>query len=585
MRKTVPTWELLLVAIPMALTLITFAQVARFDFILYDDPAYLYENPKVAAGLTLEGLQWALTETGETNLWHPLTWISLMFDVEVFGLEQPGLHHLANLGFHLVAVLTLYLILLHYFESPWIALILGSLWAIHPHRAENIAWLSQRKDVLCMSFMLASWLAWIKSDRSPRSFLTWLSLAFFLLSLLSKPSSVGFPLVLLASDLLLPKGQRRWSGILVLFFLSSVIAAVLALHFQGQGDLSGLNQANPLGARLLRLPFNFWWYVESSLLPQGILWVYAPDDAWSLYLRPLLGTVALCGLLFWFRRHRTLLLGAAITLAFWLPVSGLASVSFYQVAERYSYFIQLGFLMMLGSIAKAVMSSPSAQRLARPLAVAGFCLMFVSTAFAYQRTSHWQSSAVLFQHEAEHNPRSLLAQIFLGILEKQQGHWKQAIPHFQRALQLDSESGLAATHLGDCYRELEQLDLAETSYRKATTARILDSPAPFQSLATLLHEQGDLLETERILREGLQRFPHEPIVHLDLGSLMLRDKKAFQEAEFHYRQVIRLAPQILEAKLGLALSLRGQGDEKEARRLINELRNEAPDRFGRLPLP
>ena len=116
--------EHLILGFPILLVVLVFWQVHRFDSILYDDPSYLYENPLVSSGLSLRGMEWAFTEAGATNLWHPVTWISMMLDVEVFGLKNVGAHHLVNVAFHLVAVVLFYFIFLHYFKNPWLALFL-----------------------------------------------------------------------------------------------------------------------------------------------------------------------------------------------------------------------------------------------------------------------------------------------------------------------------------------------------------------------------------------------------------------------------------------------------------------------------
>ena len=291
--------EKTLFLLPVLLTVFVFFQIYEFESILYDDPIHLYENENITSGVTADALQWAFTETAETNLWHPVTWVSYMLDVELFGIEEVGLHHLVNLAAHVVASALLYFILLHYFKNPWLALIFCCLWAIHPHRVQNVAWISQRKDVLCMSFMLGSWLTWLYSGKELRSPMAWGALALFTLSIMSKPSSIGLPLVLLASEFLLrgsvPKKSRNMLG---LFIAVSITSACLTIYFQKQGNLADLDQTLPLMHRLLHLPFTAWWYVKASFLSNGALWVYTPTDTWSLYLQPIIGLLCLGFIIF-----------------------------------------------------------------------------------------------------------------------------------------------------------------------------------------------------------------------------------------------------------------------------------------------
>ena len=141
-----------------------------------------------------------------------------------------------------------------------------------------------------MAFMAGSWLAWLKSSRSFRSLLVWLSLALFALSVMSKPSSVGLPVILLVSELLSRGPQtRRASLILGVYLAVSLAAALLALYFQGQGNLASLDQASSLATRVSQLPYTLWWYFESSFFSNGALWIYPPADHWNLFIKPALG--------------------------------------------------------------------------------------------------------------------------------------------------------------------------------------------------------------------------------------------------------------------------------------------------------
>ena len=575
--------EHLILGFPILLVVLVFWQVHRFDSILYDDPSYLYENPIVSSGLSLRGMEWAFTEAGATNLWHPVTWISLMLDVEVFGLANVGAHHLINVAFHLVAVALFYFIFLHYFKNPWLALFFCCLWAIHPHRTQNVAWISERKDVLCMAFMAGAWLAWLKSSRSFRSLLVWFSLVLFALSVMSKPSSVGLPVVLLVSELL-SRGPHTRRAVLILgvYLAVSLAAALLALYFQGQGNLASLDQASSLATRVSQLPYTLWWYLESSFFSKGALWVYPPADRWNLFIKPALGLSAFLILLFRFRRDSLVLLGGVAVVCFWLPVSGITSVSYYQVAERYSYFIQIGFVLMGGALVAALLQKYPSRKFAQVLLVVGCGIIVASAGLTYQRTSYWQNSESLFRREAAVNPRSLLAQVFLGIIEKREERWPEALGHFVQALERDGESGLAATHAADCLQALGEKGRAEDYYRKAIAAKVLNTGAPFQALSSLLYQEGRIAEAKEVMLLGIRRFPSEPVLHLDLAALYFRNERDFAKAQRHYDLVILYAPQILEGKLGKALCLIELGNRKQGLELIEELKKQDPERFGSL---
>src|SRR6266404_3812228 len=132
------------------LTLAVYAQVLHFEFVRYDDPRYVTENEKVLAGLTRESARWAFTTFHKSN-WHPLTWLSHMLDVELFGANPAG-HHATNVLFHVANALVLLALLRALTGDPWPSAWVAALFAVHPLHVESVAWVSERKDVLSTLF-------------------------------------------------------------------------------------------------------------------------------------------------------------------------------------------------------------------------------------------------------------------------------------------------------------------------------------------------------------------------------------------------------------------------------------------------
>ncbi len=135
-----------------ALVLAIYAPVRHFDFVQLDDPAYITENPHVLRGLTLDGVRWAFT-TGHAANWHPLTWLSHMLDAELFGIA-PGPHHLTSVLLHALNTLLLFGALLRMTGAVWRSAVVAALFGVHPLRAESVAWVAERKDVLSALFWL-----------------------------------------------------------------------------------------------------------------------------------------------------------------------------------------------------------------------------------------------------------------------------------------------------------------------------------------------------------------------------------------------------------------------------------------------
>ena len=178
-------------------TLLVYAHSCLNHFV-YDDLQYVVDNPHVQNGLTLEGLQWALTTTYAVN-WHPLTWISLQLDFQLYGLYPPGFH-LTNILLHTANVVLLFRILLRMTGALWRSAVVAALFALHPMHVESVAWAAERKDVLSVFFgALALW-AWARYRERPGWGWYLGSAAAFALSLLAKPMLVTLPLVLLLLD-------------------------------------------------------------------------------------------------------------------------------------------------------------------------------------------------------------------------------------------------------------------------------------------------------------------------------------------------------------------------------------------------
>src|SRR5262249_29788259 len=138
---------------------------AQHQFVNFDDPEYVYDNPRVTAGLTADGVVWAFTATHSAN-WHPLTWLSHMLDWQVFG-RNAGRHHLTSLALHAAASLCLLGALRSMTGARWPSAFVAFAFALHPRNVESVAWVAERKDVLSALFWTATMWAYAVYARRP----------------------------------------------------------------------------------------------------------------------------------------------------------------------------------------------------------------------------------------------------------------------------------------------------------------------------------------------------------------------------------------------------------------------------------
>ena len=306
-----------------AVTLAAFWPVVHNDFVNYDDTAYVTENPQVLAGLTSAGFVWAFREGHFAN-WHPLTWLSHMLDVQIFGL-RPGGHHLTNLLLHVANALLVYLLLEQMTRTRWPSAIVAAFFAWHPLHVESVAWVSERKDVLSTFFALLTLWAYARyaesssgreksavhgpqsaghssqptvithhSTRFPRhvSLFYILSLVFFALGLMSKAMVVTLPCVMLLLDYW-PLGRfqpgcrgedLRLTGRLVWekipFFVLGATGTLLAVAFLNQAGVTGDSPSVGLGDRFARMAVSYQHYIGELFWPSGLILPWLRPAHW-----------------------------------------------------------------------------------------------------------------------------------------------------------------------------------------------------------------------------------------------------------------------------------------------------------------
>jgi tetratricopeptide (TPR) repeat protein len=178
--------------------LAVFGQTAHFDFVDYDDRENVYANPVVAQGLSVKAVGWAFTHVQTFN-WIPLTTLSHMLDCQLFGLHAGG-HHLVNVLFHAASAVLLFLLLRQMTGSLWRSAFVAALFAVHPLRAESVAWVSERKDVLSAFFFLLAIGAYVRQARQPSRAGPVVVFLLFALGLLAKSMVATLPFVLLLLD-------------------------------------------------------------------------------------------------------------------------------------------------------------------------------------------------------------------------------------------------------------------------------------------------------------------------------------------------------------------------------------------------
>jgi protein O-mannosyl-transferase len=490
--------------------LAVYAPVSGFDYVRFDDYGYVVNNPMVARGLSLEGIGWALTSSHASN-WHPLTWISLMLDVSLFGV-RPGPSHVVNIVLHAANALLLLLVLERLTGAFWRSAAVAGLFALHPLHVESVAWVSERKDVLAALLGLltiGAYAAWAR-EPGPRRYA--IALGLFALGLTAKPMLVTWPFVLLLLDYW-PLGRAAAApmGRLVReklpFFALSAASCVATFLAQRAGGAVQDMERYPLLPRLANALVSWAEYAWKAFWPHplAIFYPYPPGV-------PVLKTIVAAGFLALVttavirvaRRAPYAVTGWLFYLGTLVPVIGLVQVGNQRMADRYTYLPSIGlFVLVVWCLGERFASSSPGRR---GLAAAAVASLLASAALASRQVRVWKDSVTLFEHAIATVPDNHPAHLNLGGALYLEGQPEAAAAQFREVVRIRPEwapghHNLGAAMLSSGRGEEGVRELAES-------VRLLPSRVDYRiDLAVALRAQGRAREAAAQLEEALRQEP------------------------------------------------------------------------------
>jgi tetratricopeptide (TPR) repeat protein len=539
-------------------TLAVYWPVGHLDFINYDDggkDGYVVENANVESGITLESIGWAFTTTRAGN-WHPITWLSLMLDCQLFGLKPAG-HHWVNLGFHIVNTLLLFVVLREMTQTVWRSALVAALFAWHPLHIQSVAWVSERKDVLSGFFMLLTLWAYtryahkrskVEGRRSGENAAVqalaarfWtldygLVLVFFVIGLMSKPMLVTVPLIMLLLDFWplgrvtsgrwpvasdknsvsqLPGAPKRSEGGSTLNHLLFEKLPFVALSL-GSGIVTVWAQGTsvvpldyvPWDSRIENSMVSCAVYLGKLLWPENLAifypFTYTQTGRWGAFG---------CGLLliflsvFFIRKacsQSYLFVGWFWFLVMLLPVIGLVQISVQSIADRYTYLPSIGlFIVVAWGIAEVA------------------------------SISHLWRTAVIF------GTAGVLSACLLET-RHQLGYWQNSVTLFSRALEIAGENPMGDYFLGNAWLAAGNLDEAAKNYR-VVLRWAPNSEDIHYRLGYIFRLQKKWSKSEVQFDEVLRVNPNNSFACKFLGDALSAQEK-FADAETEYSFASQLEP-------------------------------------------
>jgi Flp pilus assembly protein TadD len=564
----------------IAVTLVIFSRAGGFRFLSYDDKLYVTDNQTVQAGLSWNNVAWAFTTLHAAN-WHPLTWLSLMLDVQIFG-ARPGPIHLVNILFHAVNTALLFLLLARMTGAQWRSAFVAALFALHPLHVESVAWVAERKDVLSVFFgLLTIWTYARYAERPGVRRYAWVVL-FFVLSLMSKPMLVTMPFLLLLLDywplgrmtgrlqlVPAPEPARQQASLvrlaaekiplLALCAASSVVTIVAQKRGEAIADFS-----LSLGLRLANAAVGYVRYLGKTVWP-GSLAVFYPHPGPSLpawqaigaFLFLLLITVLV---LLRLRRSPWLAVGWFWFLGTLVPVIGLLQVGAQSIADRYTYFPLIGVFVMVAWGAPELLKVMRV----RPQSVwtASVLVIVIFAGLTWRQLGFWQNDETLFRHAMIVTKNNCVALASLAEALLRKGETAEAYGYLRETLGLCPRDEQSWYNLGVLQRDRGELREAEDSLREALRLKPRYTMA-WSNLAAVYMTSGRISEAIDALMEATRLAPADASIRFNLGSVYGKEGR-FEEAIQAYREAVRLKPDYAAAWNNLGIAYRNSGQMSEA---------------------
>jgi tetratricopeptide (TPR) repeat protein len=552
-----------------------YGRVVGHEFVSLDDPSYILDNPHVVRGLSWDGVRWAFTTFHASN-WHPLTWLSHMVDVELFGLE-PGGHHAVSVLLHALNAALLFMALRGMTAEPWPSFLAAALFAVHPLCVESVAWAAERKDALSGTFWMLVLVAYGGYARGPRPSRFALVFGLLALGLMAKPMLVTLPLVLLLLDAW-PLGRwrpglRSAGGLLLeklpLLGLSAASSVVTVLA--QRGALAPIQEL-VLGTRLANALVAYVAYAWNALWPAGLACFYphaaivAPERSSRWIAEGVGAGVLLVIVTLAVVRARTrrpyLAVGWLWYVGTLVPVIGVFQVGSQSMADRYTYLPSVGLgLMLAWGVKELAAGLPRARWVPGAAATAGVAALAV---WAWIQVGHWRDSRALFEHAIRVTSRNYFAHASLAATLLEAGEIDLARSHYERALGIVPNYARARRGLGDVFERQGEVAPAAAEYERA----LRDNPRDVEtlnSLGVMLKRQGNLAGAAARYEEALRIRPEFARAHYNLANVHeLRGDLG--RAALHYERAIALDPRHARAHYGLGLILERQGDLRGAAR-------------------
>jgi len=569
-------------------TLVAYESMRHNSFVSYDDPRYITENPDIKAPITWQSLGRALTQP-HYYMWHPLTTFTNMLNYKLFGLNPVG-HHLVSLLLHIASAMLLFKILSDMTGAVWPSAFVAAVFALHPVQVESVAWAAELKTILSGLFWMLTMAAYIRYTRQPSAGRYVLLLLVFGLCIMTKPTVVTLPLVLLLLDYwplgrVKPvatrshrgewgrhtastpkeKGRQEVSMRLLItekipLFVLSAILSVITFSVQQRGGAVMPLEKMPLDFRIANMFISYMRYIGKTIWPSRLAAFYPPLPAnfpKTVETMCLLLFILITAFSIYIGRRRKYIATGWLWYGGTLvPMIGLLQAGAQSMANRYMYIPILGLLIIAAwAVKDFVASRPRWKTVPAVLATAILLSMVILTRM---QVRHWQNSMTLFEYTLKVSENNALAENSYGCALLEAGRVDEAVLHLSKAVRISPIFSDARNNLGKVFLKHGKLNEAIACFNELIK-RKQDSAEVYYHLAMALSMQKKYDDAIKCLAKVLMLNPEYPGAHRKIGAVLLATGK-IDEAIPHLNEALPTSTDQAQvyAELGAAYNQLGK---------------------------
>lgn len=483
-------WSIFIFA--FILTGLIYSQVINHEFINYDDHIYITKNHQVHSGYTMESIKWAFGYT-EGTYWHPVTWLSHMLDVELFGLN-PGYHHMSSVFLHLCNAILLFLLLYRFTGEYWKCLFVIAFFLLHPVSVESVAWAAERKSILSALFMLLTILAYSYYVKYPNWWRYVLSLIFFCFGLMSKPFVVTLPFLLLLIDLWPLNRYQRINGAIkdnpkyfnekispvkrscsyliiekTPFFIVLVIYFFIFFYFfKNLGNLKTTEEVQ-LDIRIANAIVSYLGYLINIVWPNASAIHYPfpmSIPVWkSIGSGIILILITIIGLKN-IKKYSFFCVGWFWFLGTLVPVLGILQKGTWpQMADRWNYFPLIGIGIIIAWGAEEIRRRFKIGK--NILKITSILIILIFAFITWNQIGYWRNSITIFQHAVQVTKNNYMAYKALGLQFSEIGMLEESLKHHMAALRIKPKDPEAHYNVGHVLSKKKKHNMAIQYFQEA----------------------------------------------------------------------------------------------------------------------